>query len=341
MTGDGFIKRLERIRERAGIAEGFDALQNITRFELVPLLTETPGISDEYERRVSYIATAIDSHQCQELLAAIRKGLEEARLSIDASSADKSEYVQNWYREISDPNTWISMRPTDAEELKLGMNITEEERAWCHPDHAWKKRLEHYRHLVRGLRMAEALSAIPRNISAPIDERISAALKELETLLDGNYHRLHIESFQNLKLLDADPTYVSGIDGQIARDTIEDVCSEMMLFFELQPKTKGKKSKARFSGDNRLIYNKKEHILAKDSEYAHLCQKVYEVCQQIGSSIAVSGLYEALRPMPHSSDPVSRYKWVYQTMDSANRWAEKDGLPYLFRMKDKKVVRLI
>ncbi|MBI4133557.1 hypothetical protein HY478_03005, partial [Candidatus Uhrbacteria bacterium] len=83
---------------------------------------------------------------------------------------------------------------------------------------------------------------------------------------DPTFHRLHIKHFEKLmRSAERHPEQINenDYDEEVidCRTAIEDVCTEMLLFLEAQPKTRGKQSKARIKGDDRLFYNETEHIL--------------------------------------------------------------------------------
>lgn len=117
-------------------------------------------------------------------------------------------------------------------------------------------------------------------------------------------------------------------------------------------KTKTRQSGIRYSQkENRIWYYnseseiEQEFIPTRDAQWSLLCQKVYDHCRQIGSSIDVQIIYSILakkydRPAFHSN-PVRNIKWVRDTVASANRWADTHGIPPMLQCTSKTVTRLL
>lgn len=90
---------------------------------------------------------------------------------------------------------------------------------------------------------------------------------------------------------------------------------------------------------------KQEYMFSRDKKWSFLCQKVYENCRQVGSSMSVKKLYDMMANKYHlptlESDPLVNLKRMRDTVASANRWAKKNGLPKLLSCSSQQVTRLL
>lgn|SRR3989338_3144827 len=104
-------------------------------------------------------------------------------------------------------------------------------------------------------------------------------------------------------------------------------------------KKRGKRASVRYLKGGRLKYKEIEYVLPKNSYHSILSQNIYAVCRTVGSSVSVEKLYRATG-RDENIDPIGNWKFLSDTVRSANRWAKGKGLPTLFKCTIKEVIRL-
>ena len=127
------------------------------------------------------------------------------------------------------------------------------------------------------------------------------------------------------------------------------VCEDFMLLLEReglktpQKPTKssvGRIPKARYLGNNRIKYRDNEYILPKNAQYPEVCQKLYEHCQEVGSSVHPSIIYNECFGRGREYNAAANWRWVCDMVGSLNRWAKRNRLPKLFHCGKQEITRL-
>ena len=116
---------------------------------------------------------------------------------------------------------------------------------------------------------------------------------------------------------------------------------QKILAKEKVKKAKGRRAIVKYKGDGILQYREMEYKMAKNTSYANLSAKVYEHCQQVGSNVPCAVVFEGITGRRYETDPIDYWKKLYQDIRSANRWANHNKLPILFRCSKDSIERLI
>lgn len=92
--------------------------------------------------------------------------------------------------------------------------------------------------------------------------------------------------------------------------------------------------------DYRFKYDGKEYIMPKEKNYSILSQILYSFCRQVRTKVSVEKVYNSLKKERPYGGTHDEWKWLYNTVQSANRWAKRNNLPPLFKCDKKYIYRL-
>ncbi len=341
-------KRLQNICERALAEKNIELFLKTMKYELYRLIMEHEVLRSEWTHRIQYYLVLSQRADYQTLLQAIHNNfihLHDALIREKFESIDSrfTNYMKKAVTEEKDEITPLELY--DALILPEQWLCLGENKKFTIGDSIytpWKNVLGQYRIVFYLMSDAWKAHAIKdQNTFMTLHESLSSLIYHLNSMLEEPMYRLHITAFESIDTIFNQPIEWSISELQSYQKDLNVVYRELMFFLEecssRSTKKTGRQKKIEYLGNGQLKYGDEKKMMAKNTIYANVSQKIYEHCRVVGSTIAVEQLYKECTGREYST---AQWKWLSDNIKSANRWAKRQGLPSLFQCDTKVVTRL-
>jgi hypothetical protein len=173
--------------------------------------------------------------------------------------------------------------------------------------------------------------------------RAEAATQTIADLVETAWHRSHAHAFEHLEvgsMFRAMPDRWEPALTENLRSSAERVCTDLILTLEAKQLTKEKEVSAVKWRRGAIEYQGKTHSFRQRSTSFRICENMFASCRKPGDSMEAAHLFVALFDGPYVADPLGNWKRLCEAVDNVNKWANRHGLPRLFRCTRQAVIRL-
>lgn len=325
--------RLEDLLDQSKRIIQPEKMRSFMQYTLQPSLLKDGALANEYRERGSYISEFLQSERAVQLQQRIKDGIAKAWQHIDPEKVAKASHEIRAQCELLGSTTLLA--------FGKGQFLQNNDS----PVHPWQKALEQLGRLANALHdiIQSGVAQFDEQEASQLSDDVLGAYYELEDALKPTWYKLHLEAFEVAAFFASAPEWIeTKADVEHAKHVVERVCTELKLFLQSKPQTKGKQATVRWESPNILWYRKIDHPMPKNSLYTKVCQKIYVNCRQVGDSMDMEEIHDLLRSERLNTSSAAKIKWADDMMRKANKHAiKKHKLPLLFIRESNSIKRLV
>lgn len=338
-------------------------LASVLPYKLLPLIESNEQLKEAYESRLHYYERLKKSPEYRSLYERMMAAMENVYWEIDRSSLPiqkrtqyflpKGQEIVGKYDEVT-KETWKERQEyVDAPafydalikkdrwyDLGKGAGDRFEKDSRLCP---WRATLDQFRALGEFLKEAKHAGAMKESGVSFMEELKSLAAK-LDEMLSIPWHRdsipdfeevyFYIEGRRRFGMLQPESGQDDEFTFKTAKESSMKVCEVLVSALKAKQRHKtSRKSRVKYLGGGKFQYKGSSIEMKSSAQYARVSQKVLEISRTLGKKVSIEDAMKALNRPYFKQGVTPQWKWLNGALDSANDWAESNGLPKLFKCK--------